>query len=155
MYMKFLLFKKNPKYQTLWRTNTIRQNTATQFLMLLASLNSLKLTFHFCPEFTSLASRAMFQTNSQIRHMGLSVWLCTLRFGNLLIIRHKLLCQSHKISISAILWKTHAKPASLFPSASAGCLLGKHTFLFPPRITYRQIWPQYSTTTSHLCNVSK
>lgn len=94
----------------MWRTNIILQNTVPQFFMLLASLNCLK----------SASGRnlpalhpKLHHTNSQIRQIELSVSLYALKFGNLLTLRHKLVCQNHKICVSDILWETHLKPASL------------------------------------------
>lgn len=87
-----------------------------------------------------------------------SVWLYALRFGNLLIIRHELLCQSPKISVSATLWKTHAKPASIIPSVSTGYF--KKIIFYFLRESHSKKYnlpsiPEQSTITSHLGNVSK
>lgn len=77
-----------------------------------------------------------------------SVWLHALRFGNVLIIRHELLCQSPKISASATLWKTHAKPASIIPSVSTG-YFKKIIFLLSPRVTFQEIQPPQYTWTKY------
>lgn len=123
MYTKFLLFKK-PR---VLRNNTWRTNITVPYATSIPELS--QLAFCFWPEFTSLASKATYHTNSQIRRMGVSVWLYALGFGNLLIIRHKLLCQSHKVSVSAILWKTNAKPASLIPKCVYRLLIWIRYFL--------------------------